>query len=53
MLFNSLAFLVFLHIVFCLYWFVCNKRLRLQNGLVLVASDKGATIATPIIKNAL
>ena len=38
MLFNSLAFLVFLPIVFCLYWFVFNKRLRWQNGLVLVAS---------------
>jgi alginate O-acetyltransferase complex protein AlgI len=36
-LFNSLAFLVFLPVVFCLYWFVFNKRLRWQNGLLLVA----------------
>jgi D-alanyl-lipoteichoic acid acyltransferase DltB (MBOAT superfamily) len=36
-LFNSLAFLAFLPIVFCLYWFVFNKSLRWQNGLLLVA----------------
>lgn len=38
MLFNSIAFLVFLPMVFCLYWFVFNKNLRWQNGLLLVAS---------------
>ncbi len=38
MLFNSFEFLVFLPIVFILYWFVFNKKLSWQNGLVLVAS---------------
>lgn len=38
MLFNSLDFAVFLPIVFGLYWFVFNKNLRLQNGLIIVAS---------------
>jgi D-alanyl-lipoteichoic acid acyltransferase DltB (MBOAT superfamily) len=37
-LFNSFEFLVFLPIVFLLYWFVCNKKLRLQNALILLAS---------------
>ena len=38
MLFNSLSFALFLPVVFLLYWFVCNKTFRLQNGLLLVAS---------------
>jgi D-alanyl-lipoteichoic acid acyltransferase DltB (MBOAT superfamily) len=38
MLFNSFEFLLFLPIVFLLYWFVFNKKLSWQNGLVLVAS---------------
>jgi alginate O-acetyltransferase complex protein AlgI len=38
MLFNSIDFAVFLPIVFGLYWFVFNKNLRLQNGLIVVAS---------------
>ncbi len=38
MLFNSLAFLVFLPIVFSLYWFVFRKQLRYQNILILIAS---------------
>lgn len=38
MLFNSFEFLIFLPIVFILYWFVFNKKLSWQNGLVLVAS---------------
>lgn len=38
MLFNSLTFLLFLPIVWMLYWFVCNRNLRLQNTLVVVAS---------------
>ena len=38
MLFNSIDFAVFLPIVFALYWFVFNKNLRLQNGLIVVAS---------------
>ena len=37
MLFNSLAFLFFLPVVFALYWFVF-KRLRWQNAFVVVAS---------------
>jgi alginate O-acetyltransferase complex protein AlgI len=36
--FNSLNFLIFLPIVFCLYWFVTNKSLKLQNILLLASS---------------
>ncbi|MEP2279030.1 MBOAT family O-acyltransferase [Maribacter sp.] len=38
MLFNSIDFAVFLPIVFVLYWFICQKNLRLQNFLIVVAS---------------
>lgn len=38
MLFNSFEFALFLPVVFCLYWFVTNKNLFLQNALLLVAS---------------
>lgn len=38
MLFNSLAFAVFLPLVFGLYWAVQRRSLRLQNALVLAAS---------------
>jgi D-alanyl-lipoteichoic acid acyltransferase DltB (MBOAT superfamily) len=38
LIFNSLEFLIFLPIVFILYWFVFDKKLSLQNGLILVAS---------------
>ena len=38
MLFNSIDFAVFLPIVFLLYWFATNKRLKLQNSLIVVAS---------------
>ena len=38
MLFNSIDFAIFLPIVFILYWFVCNKNLKFQNSLVLLAS---------------
>lgn len=38
MLFNSIEFLLFLPVVFILYWFVFNRNLLWQNGLVLVAS---------------
>lgn len=38
MLFNSLAFALFLPVVFLLYWFVFNKSVRRQNILVLLAS---------------
>lgn len=37
MLFNSLEYLVFLPVVFCLYWFIF-KNLRLQNLLVVASS---------------
>ena len=38
MLFNSIEFLIFMPIVFILYWFVTNKNLKIQNGLLLIAS---------------
>ncbi|WP_345158324.1 MBOAT family O-acyltransferase [Flavobacterium ginsengisoli] len=38
MFFNSLAFAVFLPVVFFLYWFVFNKNKSTQNALLIVAS---------------
>lgn len=38
MLFNSIEFFLFLPLVFILYWFVCERNLRMQNLLVLAAS---------------
>lgn len=38
MLFNSLDFAVFLPIVFVLYWFLFNRKLKVQNLLIVVAS---------------
>lgn len=38
MYFNSLDFAIFLPIVFILYWFVAQKKLRLQNILLVIAS---------------
>ncbi len=38
MLFNSLQFAVFLLITFILYWFVANRSLNVQNGLLLLSS---------------
>lgn len=38
MLFNSIEFMFFLPIVYLLYWFVTNKKLSLQNILLLVSS---------------
>ena len=38
MLFNSIEFLVFLPIIFILYWFVFDKKLKHQNLLVLAGS---------------
>ncbi|MFP3591696.1 MBOAT family O-acyltransferase [Chryseobacterium sp. SIMBA_038] len=38
MLFNSIAFLIFLPIIFILYWCVCNKNYKFQNMLLLAAS---------------
>ena len=38
MLFNSIPFLVFLPVVFLLYWFVFNKKLKAQNFFLVVVS---------------
>jgi len=38
MLFNSIAFAVFLPVVFILYWFVFQKSIRLRNFFLLVVS---------------
>lgn len=38
MLFNSIDFVIFLPLVFILYWFVTNKKLGLQNFLIVAAS---------------
>jgi len=38
MFFNSIAFAIFLPIVFFLYWFVFNKTKRTQNALLIIAS---------------
>jgi alginate O-acetyltransferase complex protein AlgI len=37
-LFNSFSYAVFAPLVFLLYWFVCQKSLKAQNLLLLVAS---------------
>lgn len=38
MFFNSLAFAIFLPIVFLLYWFVFNKNKNTQNAVLIIAS---------------
>ena len=38
MLFNSFDFAIFLPIVFFLYWFICQKNLKLQNALIVCSS---------------
>jgi alginate O-acetyltransferase complex protein AlgI len=38
MLFNAVDFAIFLPIVFILYWFVTNKKLKWQNALLLISS---------------
>ena len=38
MFFNSVEFAIFLPIVFCLYWFVVGKNLKIQNALLLLSS---------------
>jgi len=38
MFFNSLAFSIFLPIVFILYWFVFNKNKSTQNAILIIAS---------------
>jgi len=38
MFFNSIAFAIFLPIIFLLYWFVFNKTKSTQNALLIIAS---------------
>jgi len=38
MLFNTIEFALFFPLIFVLYWFVCNKNLKIQNILLLVSS---------------
>lgn len=38
MLFNSFEYAIFLPIVFCLYWFVFNRNVRLRNLYILAVS---------------
>lgn len=38
MLFNSIEFLLFLPVVFVLYWFVFDRKLKYQNLLILLSS---------------
>jgi alginate O-acetyltransferase complex protein AlgI len=38
MVFNSFIFIEFFFLVFTLYWFFANKKVWLQNGLLLIAS---------------
>lgn len=38
MIFNSLAFALFLPLVFMLYWFVFNRSVKLQNAFLIAAS---------------
>ncbi|MCR5863080.1 MBOAT family protein [Flavobacterium sp. J372] len=38
MLFNSIDFVVFFLIVFSLYWFVLNRKMKFQNFMLVIAS---------------
>lgn len=38
MFFNSISFLIFLPVVFCLYWFVFNKSKTAQNTFLILCS---------------
>lgn len=38
MLFNSIDFAIFLPIVFTIYWIFATKNLKLQNGIIVIAS---------------
>ncbi len=38
MLFNSIQYLIFLPTVFILYWFIFNRKLKIQNFLLLTVS---------------
>jgi len=38
MLFNSIEFLIFLPIVFCIYWLINGKEIRTQNVFLVLAS---------------
>ena len=38
MVFNSQTFFLFFTLFFVVYWFICNRNLKLQNGLLLIGS---------------
>ena len=38
MIFNSLEFAIFLPLIFIIYWFLFNGKLKAQNFLIIVAS---------------
>lgn len=38
MLFNSIEFIIYLPIVFLLYWFVFNRKIKLQNLFIVIVS---------------
>lgn len=38
MLFNSIDFAIFLPLVFCIYWFIGNRNLKVQNLFIVAAS---------------
>ena len=38
MLFNSIEFLIYLPVVFLLYWFVFNRKIKLQNLFIVIVS---------------
>jgi len=38
MAFNSIQFFIFLPLIFLLYWFVFNKKIKTQNVLILIGS---------------
>lgn len=38
MLFNSIEFAIYLPIVFLLYWFVCQKKIAIQNVFIVLVS---------------
>lgn len=38
MLFNSIDFAIFLPIVFIFYWFIADKKIKIQNGVLVISS---------------
>jgi alginate O-acetyltransferase complex protein AlgI len=38
MIFNSIEFIIFFAIFFCLYWYVFNNKLKAQNILIIIGS---------------